>query len=227
MKTNSFFTMCNIVRMSELKIIKSNIPIKLPFYFHIKDIPNTFFDEENVNIQEYYGSDLNIQNDNMLLVEKHLHILNFIDLKQFTIEDDDEVPKAYKDNMVKTKNGYIFKDHNSLYAFLIRELHFNEVDFVLMENFIINEQSKIIKSFHKILEEQLDIGKNKDTISEPYMILRGAFELNHAGTLFPENKGLSFSEYSLREFLTYRYYLSRKCEIEKAQYDEVMKKNKK
>lgn len=206
-----------------MEFIKFGISIKLPFHFHIKDVPNTFFDEETTNILEFYGSKLNQQHDDIVLVEKFLQTLNYIDLKQLTI---DEFLEEYKENMIKTKNGYVFKNHNSLYSFLVNDLNFNEVDFLLMEKFVKEEQCKLLISFSEMVEKEVGLGKSKDDISESFMLLRGAFELNHASAIFPENKGLSFSEYSFREYKTQRIYLARKCEIEKMQYDEVMKDSK-
>lgn len=220
---NSFFVKCNMIRLSELEIIKFNMSIKLPFYLHIKDIPNTFFDEDLTNTLEFYGSNLNQQYDNTILIDSHLQILKYIDLEQFTIDDFLE---EYKENMIKTKNGYVFKNHNSLYSFLINVLNFNEVDFVIMKNFVKEEQLKLLISFSEMVEKEVGLGKSKDDISESFMLLRGAFELNHSSVIFPENKGLSFSEYSFRELKTQRIYLARKCEIEKMQYDEVMKESK-
>ena len=220
---SSFFVKCNMIRLSELEIIKFNMSIKLPFYLHIKDIPNTFFDEDLTNTLEFYGSNLNQQYDNTILIDGHLQILKYIDLEQFTIDDFLE---EYKENMIKTKNGYVFKNHNSLYSFLINVLNFNEVDFVIMKNFVKEEQLKLLISFSEMVEKEVGLGKGKDDISESFMLLRGAFELNHSSVIFPENKGLSFSEYSFRELKTQRIYLARKCEIEKMQYDEVMKESK-
>lgn len=220
---SSFFVKCNMIRMSELEIVKFGIPIKLPFHIHIKDIPNTFFDEETTNTLEFYGSKLNQQYDDTVLVKKFLQTLNYIDLQQLTI---DEFLEEYKENMIKTKNGYVFKNHNSLYSFLVNELNFNEVDFKLMEDFVKTEQCKLLVSFSEMVEKEVGLGKGKDDISESFMLLRGAFELNHASAIFPENKGLSFSEYSFREYKTQRIYLARKCEIEKMQYDEIMKESK-
>lgn len=220
---NSFFVKCNMVRLSEIEFNKFDMTIKLPFYLHIKDIPNTFFDEEKENILEFYSSDLNQQYDNISLNKQHLDIIKFIDLKQFTI---DEVLEGYKENMIETKNGYVFKNHNSLYSFLITELKFNEVDFILIHKFVRMEQIKILEEFSKMLDKEMKLGGGKDDISESYMLLRGAFELNHSNVLFPENKGLSFSEFSYREVRTQRVYLARKCEIEKAQYDAINKEHK-
>lgn len=206
-----------------MEFIKFGVEIKLPFYFHIKDVPNTFFDDETTNILEFYGSELNQQHDDIVLVEKILQTINYIDLNQLTI---DEFLEEYKENMIKTKNGYVFKNHNSLYSFLVNDLNFNEVDFLLMEKFVKEEQSKLLISFSEMVEKEVGLGNGKDDISESFMLLRGAFELNHASSIFPENKGLSFSEYSFREYKTQRLYLARKCEIEKMQYDEVMKDSK-
>lgn len=227
---NSFFVKCNMVRMSEICFIKFGIEIKLPFYFHIKDILNTFFDEETENIVEFYGSELNQQYDNTVLIDNYLQILKYIDLKQFTIDVNDKDLlndyKEYKDNMIKTQNGYVFENHKSLYSFLVNELNFNEVDFTIIIKFVKEEQLKLIISFSEMVEKEVGLGKGKDDISESFMLLRGAFELNHSSVIFPENKNLSFSEYSFREIKTQRIYLARKCEIEKMQYDEIMKDSK-
>lgn len=227
---NSFFVKCNMVRMSELEIIKFNIVIKLPFYLHIKDILNTFFDEETENIVEFYGAKINQQYDDTVLIDKYLQTLRYVDLKQFTIEVEDkdllDDYKEYKDSMIKTQNGYVFKNHKSLYSFLVNELNFNEVDFTIMSKFVREEQLKLIINFSEMVEKEVGLGRGKDDISESFMLLRGAFELNHSSVIFPENKNLSFSEYSFREIKTQRIYLARKCEIEKMQYDEIMKDSK-
>lgn len=212
-----------MVRLSTMSFNKFGEDIKFPFYFHIKDISNTFFDEESTNILEFYDSELNEQYDKSFMRSEHIKTLKFIDLNQFTLDD---IIDEYKENMKLTKNGYIFTNHDSLYSFLISELKFNEVDFVLMKQFVENEQGRLLLSFSQMLEKEIGLGKDKDDISEAYMTLQGAFELNHANTLFPENIGKSLSEYSFRELRTQRIYLARKYEIEKARYDEVMKNNK-
>ena len=227
---NSFFVKCNMIRMSELEIFKFNEPIKLPFYFHIKDIPSTFFDEETENIIEYYGSKLNQQYEDTVLINKYLNILKYIDLRQLTIDTTEQDLsinyKEYKDSMIKTQYGYVFNNHKSLYSFLIKILNFNEVDFKIMSKFVYEEQLKLIISFSEMVEKEVGLGKGKDDVSESFMLLRGAFELNHSSVIFPENKNLSFSDYSFREIKTQRIYLARKCEIEKMQYDEIMKDSK-
>ena len=74
----------------------------------------------------------------------------------------------------------------------------------------------------------MELGNGKKDPSESFMVLRCAYELNHS-VIFPENIGKSISEFSFRELRTQRIYMAKKCEIEKIQYDEVMKdsKNKK
>lgn len=221
----SFFSKCNMVIMSDMEFNKSGIIIKLPFYFHIKDIPSTFFDEDSLNILEYYSKEIYEQYDINCNENNYLKYLKYIDLKQFTI---DEEIKEYKDYMIKVKDNYIFKDHKSLYSFLIKNLYFNEIDFKLMKDFVLESQKKLIINFSDMLHKELKLTHDKKDISESYMILRGAFELGNP-PIFPENIGKSISEYSFREQKTQRIYLARKCEIEQQQYDEMMnnKNNKK
>lgn len=220
---NSLFSKCNIVIMNELEFDKF-VKIKLPFYFHIKDVSGQFFDTETENVVEYYSKETNEQYDEDKEIEKNIQFLKYVDLNKFIIEDLDE--ECEQQWFLKVKNGYIFKNHRYLHSFLIKYLYFNEIDFYCIERFVINNQIKLVKKFCKMIETEMGLGHKKEDVSESFMVLRGAFELC-SPPIFPENKGKTISEYSFRELRTQRVYLSRKCEIEKAYQDEILKNSKK
>lgn len=212
-----------MIRYSEFVVNKFGVNITIPFKIHIKDIPNTVFDDETVNVLEFYSKDLLEQNDRIEQKKDFSNLIKFIDLANFTVEEEVE---EYKEEMCKTLVGWVFNSYSSLYSFLMSHLRFNEVDFHLMYEHVTLEQHKIISTFNEELLSELRMNSNKDDVSESFMLLRGAFESSYSGSLFPENRGLCFSEYSYREIITQRLYFARKCEIEKAMYEEHNKKFK-
>lgn len=221
--SKSFFSLCNMLRFSEFTVEKFGMNIIIPFKVHIKDIPNNVFDDEKENVLEFYGANLTEQNNRLVQKKDFSDLLKFVDLSNFTVEDKIE---EYKEDMCKTQVGWVFKSYSSLYSFLINKLMFNEVDFHLMNKFLTLEQHNIISAFNEELLSELKMNGSKDDVTETFMLLRGAFESSYSGSLFPENKGLCFSEYSYREIITQRLYFARKCEIEKAMMDEHNKKFK-
>lgn len=220
-----FFVKCNMVICSELEFIKHKISIKLPFYFHIKDVSNSFLYENNINEIEYYGKDIYFQNEDDKKIEVFKSYLKYIDLNQLTLEIEEENNEILEYTKVY-KNSRIFKDIDKLYEFLVNFLGFTEVDFSQMRLFIQEQQYRLVSSFTKMVEKELEVNSNKKDPNEVFMILRCTYELNHSATVFPENKDKSISEYSFRELKVQRAYIGRKCEIEKIQYDEIMKGNK-
>lgn len=224
---NKFFTKCNMVLRTCLEFNKSGNVIKLPFYFHIKDIKQDFsLGEIDENILEDYPSEFNEQKDSIDTIEYNISLLKYVDLKSFTISFDEEDLIEYGGKVEKCRDGYIFKNHETLYSFLVDMLVFSDIDFKQIEVFILQCQIRLKKDFEKMLIKEMDIGSQSEEPSESFMVLRCAFELNRP-PLFSENKGLSISEMSWRELLTQRIYMGRKCEIEKIQYDKVMKKSNK
>lgn len=220
----SIFSKSNMVIKTEKSFMKFNgVEIKLPFYFHIKDIPTNIFDEEKENIIEDYSSEFIEQQDNDDKRNEFIKLLSFVDLKQYTFDDDCD--GEYKDEMTKTKNGYVFNSHESLYSFLIQYLNFNDADFQELKLFIIENQYRLISNFSKMVEDELLIGSKTEECTESFMELRSAFELNKP-PVFEENIGKCVSQHSFRETKLQRIYLARKCEIDKIQYDKMMKKNK-
>ncbi|MGL6167447.1 MAG: hypothetical protein ACRC0Y_04070 [Fusobacteriaceae bacterium] len=157
------------------------------------------------------------------IAEYNLFLLRFVDLKSFTIDFDEEDLKEYRGVVEKYRKSYIFTSHKTLYSFLVDKLVFSEVDFNELERFILDSQVRLKSAYEKFLIAELDIGSNSQNPSESYMLLRCAFELNRP-PIFDENKGITISRVSWREYITQRIYIGRKCEIEKLQYDEVMKK---
>lgn len=220
-----FFSKCNMVIRSEMDFLKNGIDIKLPFHFHIKDIKNTFLDKIDENELEIYGNEIYFQNKNEKTIEEYKQYLQYVDLKNLTIEDREENNEIFE-LTVKYREFRIFKDIDSLYYFLTYYLGFNEIDFQRVKTFILTQQAKLVTRFVDMLHKEMDIGSDKEDPTESFMVLRCAYELNHSATVFPENSGKSISEYSFRELRTQRVYMSRKCEIEKIQYDKVMKNNK-
>lgn len=223
---SSFFSKCNMTRRSEMTFKKFGQIIKIPFFFHIKDISNTFSIEEIENELEFYDKDIYFQDNFDRKIEKYKSYLKFVDLSQFTIDVDDNNEDIIK--LTKVSGDYrIFKDVDCLYFFLSNILNFDEIDFTKMKIFIKENQSKIICHFIDMIDEELEIGSQDESPNETFMILRCAYELNHTATVFPENKNKSISEFSFRELRVQRVYLARKCELEKMQYDKIMKKSNK
>lgn len=218
---NNFFVKCNMVIRSEMDFVKHNIQIKLPFYFHIKDLKNSFLSETDENELEFYGREIYFQNEEYKKLQKYKEYLSYVDLYQFTLEDSEENNDILQ-YTIKHGKFRIFKDINCLYDFLTIYLGFNEIDFNEMKIFIREQQIKLANNFTRMIEDEIEIGSNKKEPNESYMMLRCTYELNHSATVFPENANKSISEYSFRELKTQRVYIGRKCEIEKIQYDEVM-----
>lgn len=225
---NNFFIKCNMIIHSELEFKKYGIEIKLPFYFHIADIKDDFLSENNTNELEFYGKDIYFQNENHMKISKYKKMLQYIDLFQLTLDNCDEKDDSIFSLTKEYRGGRIFKDIDSLYIFLVDILGFTEIDFSQINIFIKEQQIRLVNNFVKMLEEEIELGNGKKDPSESFMVLRCAYELNHS-VIFPENIGKSISEFSFRELRTQRIYMAKKCEIEKIQYDEVMKdsKNKK
>lgn len=224
---NNLFIKCNMVIRSICEFNKCGILIKLPFYFHIKDIKNDFFEEESENILEDYSSiEFIRQRDVCDTIEYNKSLVKHIELSQFTVGFDEDDIEEYREMVIKNGNEYVFKDHENLYSFLINVLKFNETDFSLMNSFIFKCKKRLIENYEKMLRKELDIGNKTEDATEGYMILRCAFELNKP-PLFSENIGLAIEEQSWRELMTQRIYIARKCEIEKIQYDKVINKNDK
>ena len=223
---SKFFNDCNIVIRSYLEFSRGSISIKLPFYFHIKDIKQDFFDEDNKEyLLEDYPNEFCDQQNNRDLGKYNRYLLSFVDLKAFTIQFEDDDLEEYSDLVEKCSEGYIFKSHEYLYSFLIDTLLFNEVDFKEVETFIIQSQLRIKNYYEKFLVERLEIGSKKVEASEDFMLLRCALELSRP-PIFAENKGVGIADVSWREYFTQRIYLGRKCEIDKLQMEEAMKKSK-
>lgn len=214
---------------SEFVFEKGGVELKLPFYFHIKGINCSWLEENDENVLEYYSFDFAETHDNCSKINENFDLLKFCDMKKFVVDEnlsEMDCFKEYKLNMVEVKNGYHFADHSSLYSFLLNGLNFSDVDFQLLRVFVKEKQYSLVRDFREMLDEEMQIGSKKEDASESFMILRGAFELSKP-PLFPENKGLSISEYSYRELLTQRIYLGRKCEIESIIYEKNSPKNKK
>lgn len=226
---SNFFSKCNMVLRDSLEFNKFGEKFELPFTLHIKDIKQDFlsvFGTSSENVIEEYSADLYKQYEDSNLIDYNISLLQFVDLKTFALNLTDEEIKEYGEIVEKYKDFYIFKNHFSLYSFLVNLLKFNDVDFKIIELFIRKSQKKLMENYEKMLKDEIDIGNPKDTASESYMFLRCAFELNRP-PLFAENKGLSIEEHSWREIITQRVYMGRKCEIEKIQMDNMEKKRNK
>lgn len=221
---SNFFNQCNMVIRTYMEFNKFGLPIKLPFHFHIKDIKQDFFElNDDENVLEDYPMELQHQKTNTDTTEYNLFLLKYVDLKSFTIDFDKSDLDEYGGMVEKYRDSYIFKDHTYLYSFLIDRLVFSDVDFNEIENFVLESQARLKSNYEKFLIKELEIGSNKKDPSESYMLLRCAFELNRP-PIFDENIQLNIAKVSWREYITQRIYIGRKCEIEKLQYDEVMKK---
>lgn len=197
-----------------LSYTKGNIEIKLPFYFHVKDLKNDFLEEDKENVlEDTYSSEL-LNN-----IEIYKEYLKYVDLDYFLFEDlDEETINTYK--FTRKRRGYGFNDVDSLYIFLVDVLMFNEVDFHVMKEFIYNNQVTLAISFRKMVEKEMELTKKTEVPTKSFMELRCAYELTNL-VIFPENEGKCISEHSFREDVARQIYMSRKCEIEKIQYDKL------
>lgn len=205
---------------------KGGVIITLPFQIHIKDIPQDFFEEDKENVLEDYShSDFYTQRRNMEIKDSHISSLNYVDLKEYTMSFDEKDLEEYGHLVVKYNKDYIFKDHESLYSFLIRIVGFTDTDFHQIKMFIYQCKKTLKDKFESMLVKELEIGSKSEDTSEAYMRLRCAFELNKP-PIFKENIGKCIEEMSHRELLTQRVYIGRKCEIEKLAYERTMKESK-
>lgn len=220
---SNFFVKCNMVIRSELVFLKYGIEIKLPFCFNIADIKEDFLSDEKENELEFYDKDIYFQNKDHMQILRYKKILQYVDLLQLTIDDENNNPLSKLTTVYNGKR--IFKDIDSLYLFLTEKLNFTETDFYAMIMFVKEQQIKLINKFVEMVEVEMELGNGKKEPPETFMTLRCAYELNH-NVIFPENIGKSISEFSFRELRTQRVYMAKKCEIEKIQYDEVMKGKK-
>lgn len=226
---NNFFTKCNMVLRDSIEFNKYGEIINIPICLHIKDVKQDFlsvFGTENENVIEEYSAELYKQYEDSNLIDYNISLLKFVDLKTLALNLTEDEIREYGGIVEKYKDFYIFKNHFSLYSFLVNLLKFNDVDFKMIEIFILQSQKKLMENYESMLKKEMDIGNKKDTASESYMFLRCAFELNRP-PLFAENKGLSIEEHSWREVITQRVYMGRKCEIEKIQMDNMEKKRNK
>lgn len=218
-----FFAKCNMVIRSELDFQKSGELIKLPFYFHIRDVKNDILTDKNENELETYSKEIYFQNKDCEQEEEYKQYLRFVDLKQWTFSDVDKNNPLF----VKDRNDYVVKDIDSLYVLLVEHLGFNELDFQTIKMFIEEKQVKLLISFREMCDNTLEVASGKVEPNDVFMILRCAYELNHYATVFEENKDKPISEYSYRELCVQRSYMARKCEIERLQMEESLKKSKK
>lgn len=216
-----FFSKCNMIIKSELSFNKNGYILKLPFYFHIQDIKNDFIDRVEGNILENYSKDIYFNDKSDDIESENKYFLSYVDLNQWTVSNVDDTTF-----FVKKKDVYIVKDVDSLYRVLIDYLKFTELDFATIKRFCLENQSKLAYGFREMVNKGLEVGSGKKDPNDIFMILRCAYELNHTATVFPENMGMSISNYSFRELSVQRAYMSRKCEIEKLQYEESLKKSK-
>lgn len=221
----NFYQKCDISIKTTLDFNKFDMDIKLPFYFHIKDLGQDFMCESDTQIlEEYSSSEFITQQENNEIRKEYEHMLSYVPLNDFTVDFDEEDLEEYRDRVHKCKDGYIFKNHSYLYSFLVHKLKFNEIDFSLIRNLIDTSQLRLKEKYEKMLKKEMDLDNPEEDLSESFMILRCAFELNRP-PIFPENIGKCISEMSLREFLAQRIYMARKCKVEKIQYDKMMKNN--
>lgn len=218
----TFFKKCDMIIKSELIFNKNSYIIKLPFYFHIKDIKNDFLDDSEGNILENYGKDIYF-NDRYDEIEKdNKYFLRYVDLNQWTIEGVDNDNPLF----VRKRDVFRVKDIDSLYTILIDYLKFNELDFSMIKKYCLKTQAKLAYDFREMVNADLGVASGKKDPNDIFMILRCAYELNHTSTVFSENMGCAISDYSFREMCVQRAYMARKCEIERLQYEESLKKKK-
>lgn len=223
---NNFLTKCNMVIRKTLDFKKGGQVVTLPFLIHIKDIPQDFFEEDKENVlEDYSDSAFYAQRKNIEIKDNHISSLSYVDLKEYTLSFDEKDLEEYGHLVVKYNKDYIFKDHESLYSFLIETVMFNDTDFNLIKLFVYQCKRTLKDKFEDMLVKELDIGSQSEETTEAYMRLRCAFELNKP-PIFKENIGKCIEEMSHRELLTQRVYIGRKCELEKIMYDKTMKESR-
>lgn len=215
----SLKTKSNMIIKTTLSFDKGDFEIKLPFYFHIKDLKNDFLEQDKENIiEDSYSSEL------MNKIELYKSYLQYVDLDYFLFDGIDEnIISMY--NFTKKRRGWGFTDVNSLYLFLVTELMFNDTDFQVMKRHINENQYRLALTFRDMIEKEMELTKKSEVPSRSYMELRCAYELTNL-VIFPENEGKCISEHSFREDIARQIYMARKCEIEKIQYDKLKNSNK-
>ena len=106
-----FFTKCEIALRSEIEFNKFGNKIQLPFYFHIKDVENDLlYGNEEELVEDYTIDVFYNQRDGSDTREKYIQLLQYVELKDFTMAFDEDDREEYEDMIVEYKNDYIFKN---------------------------------------------------------------------------------------------------------------------
>lgn len=221
---SNFFSKCNIKKVKEFEFKKSGESITIPFLFDIATIFDSFTTEYSENFLYLYDT----QYENDMQRKTTINWLKDVYLEAFTFDEeiDEKDSKEMDIKMLKTPNGYIFDSHKSLYNFLINYIGITGINLYDIINFVSENRSNLVKEFRDLAVKELQIESKSAKPTEAFMLLRGALE-HCVPPIFPENKGLTISEYSWREIFLQRIYLARKSEIEEILMEEAKKgKNK-
>lgn len=219
---SNFFSNCNMVVLEEMTITKGGEDIKIPLLFHIKDIYSTTDTVENNLV--FFNDNRSAEDRKEVIVD----LLHKVNLPLMVYDED--FKEYFEDNNLKpvsmkpVSQGFIFSDYESLYNFLIN-INFNEVDFALIQRFILNTNEKIIEDFKNMVERELKMGDKQPNITEAFMSMRVAME-HSCSPIFPENVNSSVSQHSFREYFVKRAYLGRKMELEDIIREQAKKEAK-
>lgn len=217
---SNFFSKCEMKKVKEFTFLKGGESITIPFLFNIANIFDDFTTEYSESFLYLYDSQY--END----MQRKIGISWLSDVYLEALTFDEEITGEEGIKMKKTINGYIFDNHESLYNFLMNYLGITGVNLYDMMSFVSENRTNLVKEFRDFAVKELQLESKSEKPTEAFMLLRGALE-HCVPPIFPENKGLSISEYSWRELFVQRIYLARKTELEEIMLEKIKKGNKK
>lgn len=217
---SNFFSKCEMKKVKEFTFLKGGESITIPFLFNIANIFDDFTTEYSESFLYLYDS----QYESDMQKKIGISWLSDVYLEAFTF--DEEIIGEEGIKMKKTINGYVFDNHESLYNFLMNYLGITGVNLYDMMSFVSENRTNLVKEFRDFAVKELQLESKSEKPTEAFMLLRGALE-HCVPPIFPENKGLSISEYSWRELFVQRIYLARKTELEEIMLEKIKKGNKK
>lgn len=217
---SNFFSKCEMKKVKEFTFLKGGESITIPFLFNIANIFDDFTTEYSESFLYLYDSQY--END----MQRRIGISWLSDVYLEALTFDEEIIGEEGIKMKKTINGYVFDSHESLYNFLMNYLGITGVNLYDMMSFVSENRTNLVKEFRDFAVKELQLESKSEKPTEAFMLLRGALE-HCVPPIFPENKGLSISEYSWRELFVQRIYLARKTELEEIMLEKIKKGNKK
>lgn len=217
---SNFFSKCEMKKVKEFTFLKGGESITIPFLFNIANIFDDFTTEYSESFLYLYDSQY--EKD----IQRRIGISWLSDVYLEALTFDEEIIGEEGIKMKKTINGYVFDNHESLYNFLMNYLGITGVNLYDMMSFVSENRTNLVKEFRDFAVKELQLESKSEKPTEAFMLLRGALE-HCVPPIFPENKGLSISEYSWRELFVQRIYLARKTELEEIMLEKIKKGNKK